>query len=78
MGTGDDATFGPGASHGAGWDQFETNKKMFGVTTSFDEDLYTTKIDRTAADFKEKERKAQALADEIMGVRFLLVSCIFI
>jgi len=42
---------------------------MFGVTTSFDEEVYTTKLDRSAADFKEKERKAQRIASEILGVR---------
>lgn len=35
---------------------------------SFDEDAYTTKLDRNAPDFKEKEKKAQALANEILSV----------
>ncbi|KXN69727.1 hypothetical protein CONCODRAFT_85727 [Conidiobolus coronatus NRRL 28638] len=47
------------------WDQFEANEKMFGVKTNFNEELYTTKLDRSAADFKERELKAQRLADEI-------------
>lgn len=47
---------------------------MFGVTTSFDEDVYTTKLDRNAPDFKERERKAQKLANEIIGVRELLLA----
>lgn len=50
------------------WDQFAANESMFGVTTQFDEDVYTTKIDRSAPDFKERERKAQRLANEINGV----------
>jgi PAB1-binding protein PBP1 len=66
---GDEATFGPGASGPNGtWDQFAVNEKLFGVKTNFDEDLYTTKLDRNAADFKERERKAQQIANEIMGV----------
>jgi len=64
---GDEATFGPGSNAPNGWDQFAVNESLFGVKTSFDEDLYTTKIDRSTPDFKERERKAQALANEIMG-----------
>lgn len=51
------------------WNQFTANEKLFGVTTSFDEDVYTTKLDRTAPDYKERERKAQRIANEILGVR---------
>ena len=67
-GVGDELTFGPGAGTNTSWDQFAANEQMFGVTTSFDEDLYTTKLDRSSADYKEKERKAQRIASEIMGV----------
>lgn len=64
---GDDVTFGPGTG-GVSWDQFATNEKLFGVKTSFDEEVYTTKLDRSGPDFKERERKAQQIANEIMGV----------
>ncbi|KAK0204777.1 hypothetical protein DFS33DRAFT_692473 [Desarmillaria ectypa] len=63
---GDEATFGPGANS-TSWDQFAVNKTLFGVTASFDEDAYTTKLDRSTADYKERERKAQRIADEITG-----------
>lgn len=63
----DEQTFGSGASGGS-WDQFAANESLFGVKPTFDEDVYTTKIDRNAADFKERERKAQAIANEIMNV----------
>lgn len=64
----DDVTFGPGASQtGNQWDQFSANEKLFGVKTTFDEDAYTTKLDRNAPDFKEKEKKAQAVANEILS-----------
>ncbi|KAI0322616.1 hypothetical protein OF83DRAFT_1093168 [Amylostereum chailletii] len=63
----DDLTFGPGASGHTSWDQFAANEKLFGVKAGFDEDVYTTKLDRSAADFKEREKRAQALANEIMG-----------
>jgi PAB1-binding protein PBP1 len=65
----DDVTFGAGASGQAGWNQFTANEKLFGVKTGFDEELYTTKLDRSGADFAERERRAQALANEIMRVR---------
>ena len=73
MSKGDELTFGPG-SNNTSWDQFAANKELFGVTTNFDEDVYTTKLDRSAADFKERERKAQKIANEIIGVGFLFSS----
>jgi PAB1-binding protein PBP1 len=71
IGHGDDLTFGAGAVRaGAGaWDQFAANEKLFGVTAAFDEDVYTTKLDRSAPGFKEREQHAQRVANEIMGVR---------
>ena len=62
----DELTFGAGS--GGTWDQFATNEKLFGITANFDEDAYTTRLDRNAPDFKERERKAQQLANEIMNV----------
>lgn len=62
----DDVTFGAGSSGHAGWNQFSANEKLFGVRTGFDEELYTTKLDRSGADFAEREKRAQALANEIM------------
>ncbi len=72
---GDEATFGPGASNSS-WDQFAVNKTLFGVTASFDEDVYTTKLDRSTADYKERERKAQRIADEITGVSADASNCL--
>jgi PAB1-binding protein PBP1 len=69
---GDDLTFGPPNAGNESWDQFAVNEQLYGVKTSFDEDAYTTKLDRSAADFKERERKAQKLANEIIGVHFFL------
>ncbi|KAF8972204.1 hypothetical protein BDZ97DRAFT_1913428 [Flammula alnicola] len=66
--SGDDDTFGPSAANSStAWDQFSANEQLFGVKASFDEDLYTTKLDRSAPDFKERERKAQKIANEIIG-----------
>lgn len=62
----DDLTFGPGASIGGAWNQFEVNERLFGVKANFDEDVYTTKLDRDAPDFKERERWAANIANQIL------------
>lgn len=40
------------------WDQFATNEEKFGVLTSFDENEYTTKLDKSNPVYKERERHA--------------------
>ncbi|KAG8937247.1 hypothetical protein FRC03_010101 [Tulasnella sp. 419] len=62
----DAQTFG-GTHVNGSWDQFAANEHLFGVTTDFNEELYTTKLDKNAADYKERERKAQQLANEILN-----------
>lgn len=49
-----------------GWNQFEANEALFGVTSTFDEELYTTKLDR-GPQMRERERVAQRIAREIEG-----------
>ncbi|KAJ0755647.1 putative LsmAD domain, ataxin 2, SM domain-containing protein [Helianthus annuus] len=49
-----------------GWDQFETNAALFGVTSTFNEELYTTKLDRGPL-MKEREKEALRIAREIEG-----------
>ncbi|KAF8927412.1 hypothetical protein BGZ58_010410 [Dissophora ornata] len=57
---------GDGRGNGrAGWDQFAANERLFGVKTDFDEELYTTKLDRSGADFKAREQQAIQIANEI-------------
>jgi PAB1-binding protein PBP1 len=41
---------------------------LFGIKTDFNEEIYTTKLDRSRADFKERERQAIAIANEITRV----------
>lgn len=48
-----------------GWDQFETNARLFGATSSYDENLYTTRIDRNDPSYKRKEAEAARIAREI-------------
>ncbi|GLB40447.1 putative lsmAD [Lyophyllum shimeji] len=61
----DDDTFAQ--TNNTSWDQFAVNEKLFGLKTNYDENLYTTKLDRSKADFKERERQAQRIANEIIG-----------
>jgi PAB1-binding protein PBP1 len=55
-----------GKKHRAGdWDQFAANEKLFGVSTDYKEELYTTKLDRGSDEYKKREREAQRIAEEI-------------
>ncbi|KAJ3271137.1 hypothetical protein HK104_004744 [Borealophlyctis nickersoniae] len=47
------------------WDQFAVNEKLFGVSTDFDEHLYTTTLDKSDPDFRRREAEAIRLAAEI-------------
>ncbi|XP_057459797.1 polyadenylate-binding protein-interacting protein 4-like isoform X1 [Actinidia eriantha] len=49
-----------------GWDQFEANEALFGVKSTFDEELYTTKLER-GPQTRELEREALRIAKEIEG-----------
>lgn len=57
-----------GNGGGRSWDQFAANEKLFGLKTDFDEELYTTRLDRNAPDFKDREKKAIEKANEIQRV----------
>ncbi|XP_057977688.1 polyadenylate-binding protein-interacting protein 3-like [Malania oleifera] len=46
------------------WDQFETNEALFGVKSTFDEELYTTKLEK-GPQMRELEREALRIAREI-------------
>ncbi|CAA7408913.1 unnamed protein product [Spirodela intermedia] len=48
------------------WNQFETNEALFGVKTTFNEELYTTKLER-GPQMREREREALRIAREIEG-----------
>jgi PAB1-binding protein PBP1 len=41
---------------------------LFGAKTDYDEDLYTTKLNRSGANFKQREAEAERLAKEILNV----------
>ncbi|KAI8049179.1 LsmAD domain-containing protein [Syncephalis plumigaleata] len=48
------------------WDQFEANKKLFGLKSDYNEEIYTTKLDRNKPDYKEREKAAIKIANEIL------------
>jgi PAB1-binding protein PBP1 len=56
-----------------GWDQFAVNEKLFGVSTDFREDLYTTRLDKSSEEYRRREKEADRLAREIEGVRSLIM-----
>lgn len=60
-----DETLSLNYKSGEKWDQFAANEKKFGVKTDFHENLYTTVLDKSGADFKNKEEQAARLAKEI-------------
>ncbi|KAK4687949.1 hypothetical protein P7C73_g2160, partial [Tremellales sp. Uapishka_1] len=49
------------------WDQFAVNEKLAGVTSTYQEEMYTTKLNRSGADYKKREKEAERLANEIMS-----------
>ncbi|RCK55188.1 PAB1-binding protein 1 [Candida viswanathii] len=50
---------------GGEWDQFKVNEEKFGVESTYDEHLYTTRIDTSAPDYHERVARAEKIAKEI-------------
>ncbi|ORY78382.1 hypothetical protein BCR35DRAFT_304976 [Leucosporidium creatinivorum] len=48
------------------WDQFATNERLYGTRTDYHEELYTTKLDRSGADYRQREQRAAQLEREIL------------
>lgn len=64
--------FGAGNRGGAGlgsgsasFDQFHANKQRFGISSTYDEHLYTTVIDKSHPEYKQREQRAERIAAEI-------------
>lgn len=49
------------------WDQFAVNERKFGIQSSFNEEMYTTKISKDDPKYKERLVIAEKLAREIEG-----------
>jgi hypothetical protein len=54
------------SSKGGSWNQFEANKQLFGVESTYDENLYTTSLKKTDLS-ADQLRKAEQIAAEIEG-----------
>ncbi|KAI8636980.1 hypothetical protein BD408DRAFT_396473 [Parasitella parasitica] len=54
-----------GSNEGGSWDQFAANEKLFGLKTDFDEEIYTTALNRSAPGYKDREKHAIKMANEI-------------
>ncbi|GAB7364901.1 hypothetical protein MBLNU230_g5692t1 [Neophaeotheca triangularis] len=50
-----------------GWDQFAANEQMYGVQSTYDENIYTTEIDRSNPAYRQQEARAARIAREIEG-----------
>lgn len=53
------------SSRSGGWDQFEENERRFGLKTDYDENIYTTKIDKSHPQYKQRLAQAEKKAREI-------------
>lgn len=49
------------------WDQFQVNEQRFGLKSDYDENIYTTRIDRSRPDYRQREAEARRIAQEIEG-----------
>ncbi|KAI2468312.1 hypothetical protein F4781DRAFT_443689 [Annulohypoxylon bovei var. microspora] len=50
---------------GGAWDQFAANERQFGIKSTYDENIYTTAIDKSHPQYKERVAAAEKKAREI-------------
>jgi PAB1-binding protein PBP1 len=53
------------SSGAAPWNQFDANEKLFGLKTDYDENIYTTRIDKSHPRYRERMAIADKKAKEI-------------
>ncbi|KAI1388678.1 uncharacterized protein F4822DRAFT_253180 [Hypoxylon trugodes] len=53
------------SSGGGTWDQFAANERQFGIKSTYDENIYTTAIDKSHPQYKERMAAAERKAREI-------------
>ncbi|EGP83104.1 uncharacterized protein MYCGRDRAFT_111497 [Zymoseptoria tritici IPO323] len=56
-----------GDPNDSSWDQFAANERMYGVQSTYDEDIYTTSINRQNPEYKRRQAEADRIAREIEG-----------
>ena len=59
-----DASLEAPANSGA-WDQFAANERLFGLKTDYDENIYTTAINKSHPQYRERIAAAERKAREI-------------
>lgn len=59
-----DGSLEKSASSGS-WDQFAANERLFGLKTDYDENIYTTAINKSHPQYREKVAAAERKAREI-------------
>jgi PAB1-binding protein PBP1 len=52
-------------STGAKWDQFAANEQLFGLKSDYDENIYTTEIDKDHPQYRQRMAAADKKAREI-------------
>lgn len=55
------------SSSGVVWDQFAENERRFGIKTDYDENIYTTTIDKSHPQYKQRMADADKKAKEIIN-----------
>lgn len=55
------------SSTGGAWDQFAENERLFGLKTDYSDDIYTTKIDTSHPDYRQRLAEADRKARDITG-----------
>ncbi|CAK7564526.1 MAG: poly(A)-binding protein binding protein [Sporothrix epigloea] len=60
-----DGSLESASSSGGKWDQFAENERLFGLKTDYNENFYTTAIDRSHPQYSERLAKADRAAREI-------------
>lgn len=54
-------------STGESWDQFQANEQKFGLKSDYNENIYTTTIDKSNPLYRQREAEAERIAHEIEG-----------
>lgn len=54
-----------GSAGGGHWDQFAANERLFGLKTDYDENIYTTAINKSHPQYRERIAAAERKAREI-------------
>ena len=55
------------SSGATGWDQFATNERLYDAKYTYDENMYTTAIDRSNPQYAQREAEAARIAREMEG-----------